>query len=71
MQAICQLSSSIDSKLSVQKLLPLINQLIRDENFEVRMSFAENMNLFNQSIGEEKVLTFSIPLIMQMMNDGQ
>lgn len=29
------------------------------------------MNLFNSAIGTDKVLVFSIPLIMQLMNDGQ
>jgi serine/threonine-protein phosphatase 2A regulatory subunit A len=71
MKSICWISCYVDTKTSIQRLMPIINYLIRDESFEVKMSFAENMNAFNAAIGLEKVLTFSIPLVMQMMNDGQ
>lgn len=65
------LSEYIGSENTVIKILPMINKLLRDENYEIKISFLEKINVFNQTLGEEKVPIFSFPILLQLMKDTQ
>lgn len=60
---LCTISRFVGGENTVIKILPMINKLLRDENYEIKVKFLAKVHEFNQSLGNDKIQIFAIPLL--------